>query len=348
MTTVDVTPAIMQGMATTVAKTRGREERMTTVPRNTAPWEAVGVNVEGALTASEAITQANLDWEVGLAPVYSTFPDQQLVDAGFPPEQVLKHIEDPRHKAVQRQTDGKVLGIVGNRYHPIQNRKGFDFIDNLVDSGDAKYVNVGTIGDGRLIYLQAKLPEGVTVAGEPLDQYLTLSNSHDGGSSCHVLFTPIRIWCQNTLNMAVARAKNKVSMRHTASARTKLHDARTLLDIGFSYFEEVARIGEAAALTKIDDAEFERFLKTLVPDPTGEDASTARAESKRADIRRVYNKADNLNNIKGTAWGAYNAVVEYDDHYATVKGKSPEESRLVRAVFKPNLKAEAAKLLLPA
>jgi phage/plasmid-like protein (TIGR03299 family) len=200
--------------------------------------------------------------------------------------------------------------------------------------------------------LQAKLPEGVTVAGEQIDEYLLLSNGHDGGASLQVMFTPVRVFCQNTLAYAIKKAKNRVTIRHTGDTTLKLNEARRILDIGFNYFEEVKRIGEEAAGIKISDADFDKFLLDLVPDPKGEKANKTRAENKRADIRFTYRTSENLNDIRGTNWGVYNAVAEYVDHVVEgPKSKTKEEkaeARLERTIFAPSLKDEAAKVLLPA
>lgn len=317
------------------------------LPDRVPSWAAVGADVSTAVTAEQAITEAGLDWDVDKVPLYVEQPDPAFENVGLT---YNEKVEVPDHFGIQRTDTHAVLGVVGNRYVPVQNRQAFSFLDDLVDSGEAKYVNAGSLKKGRLVYVQAKLPEGITVAGEPIDEYLTLATSHDGGSALQVLFSPVRIWCLNTLNAAIKGAKQKVTVRHSGVPEIKLNEAREILGIGFSYFEAIKTAGEAAALTKVTDAEFDEFLKTLVPDPKDPEANKTRAENKRADIRRVYKGSEDLNNIRGTAWGAYNAVVEYEDHYASVKTKDRDEAcaRLERTVFNPNLKAKAAGLLLPA
>ena len=99
------------------------------------PWHKLGVVTPDVLTAQEAITTAGLDWLVDLKPIY--FTDQV---------QEMQNVADKF--AVVRQTDDKCYGVVGNRYTPVQNLDAFNFMDNLVDSGDAKYETAGSLNGG--------------------------------------------------------------------------------------------------------------------------------------------------------------------------------------------------------
>lgn len=303
--------------------------------QNAVPWHGLGEPVDGLATAADAIAAAGLDWYVEKHPVFvADDPEYKPVPGKF------ATIRTDRHKP---------LGIVGRSYAPIQNAEAFEFADLLVDSGEAKYETAGSLYGGRQVWLLAKVPEGVTVAGEDIDRYMLMTNSHDGGSACVVLFTPVRVVCANTLNLALRRARKEgaqhVSIRHSGNVRDKLGEARRVLDIGFSYFADFTAIGETMAATSMDDAAFDRFLRELTPNPP-EGKNPARAERRREDIRALYRGADDLNNIRGTAWGAYNAVAAYEDHYMSVAGKHKDDGRFRRSLLVPNLKRRAESILV--
>ena len=86
-------------------------------------WHGLGVMTPMALNSRDAIVHAGLDWTVATRPMV-TF-DAENGAKGF--------VAVPDHYATVRETDDKVLGVVGSRYTPIQNLECFDFMDTIVD-----------------------------------------------------------------------------------------------------------------------------------------------------------------------------------------------------------------------
>src|SRR5262249_27318291 len=130
--------------------------------------------------------QAGLDWEVELFPLF-TATGQQVT-----------------HKAVKRSTDGKVLGVVGPRWQPLQNKDAFNWFDPFLAAGQATLEAAGSLAGGTRVWVLAKLNRDpiVVVPGDEVTKYLLLSNGHDGSLAVRCGFTPIRVVCNNTLQMA--------------------------------------------------------------------------------------------------------------------------------------------------
>ena len=105
------------------------------------PWHGLGTPVEKAMTSAEALELGGLDWEVNPKPVFT--------ETGF---------EIPNYKANIRSSDNSVLGIVTNRYKIVQNKEAFAFTDALLDGG-VTYETAGSLGNGKTIWLLAKMPE---------------------------------------------------------------------------------------------------------------------------------------------------------------------------------------------
>ena len=109
------------------------------------------------------------------------------------------------YKANIRDDNGSLLGIVSDRYKVVQNKDAFEFTDALLNHG-VKYETAGSLNGGRRIWLLAKLPDEYYLAEEKVDPYVVFSNCHDGSGAIKVAMTPIRVVCQNTLNLALNNA----------------------------------------------------------------------------------------------------------------------------------------------
>lgn len=272
------------------------------VVANEQAWHGLAVvHVEadgGKLYAEEALEKSGLDWRVFKEPI---------VRKGVPVAGKFYTVRD---------SDDSVLGIVGSGYEPVQNRDGFGFLNDLVDTDQIEIETAMSLREGRRVVILARRPDSVLVAGEELIPYLCFTNTHDGSGSVQMFATPVRVVCQNTLTMALSGVSNRYRMRHTSGVHVKLEEARKALEISFKYTDELAQVGEWMAETSISDREFDGFLKSLVPIAEDEKrkAVCGRVERRREEIREVYTTADNLNNIRGTRWGALNAVAEWVDH----------------------------------
>lgn len=268
---------------------------------NRPAWHGLGVvHMEaehGKLYADEALRKGGLDWRVFKEPV---------VRKGEPVAGKFYTVRD---------RDDAVLGIVGPSWEPVQNEDGFRFLDELVDADALEIETAISLKGGRKVAILARRPDDVLIAGEKVVPYVAFLNGHDGATSAQMFTTPVRMVCANTVNMALAGASAFYRMRHTRSVHAKLADAREALQVSFEYTDELARLGEWMAETRISDREFDRFLASLVPvDEDASKATVTRADARREEIREVYAAADNLGNIRGTRWGAFNAVAEWTDH----------------------------------
>lgn len=284
-------------------------ETMAFVQDRGTPWHGLGTPVENLMTAAEALEASGLDWTVEFDTVQSSagriFPNKRMT---------------------VRSTDGAPLGIVGDRYQIIQNKDAFAFADNLVDSGEAKYETAGSLHGGRRVFLSMELGHlDINVKGDDSDtkMYLMLTNSHDSATAAEGVITPIRTVCRNTLNLALSTAKASFKIRHTGDITAKLLQARTALGISFKYAEDFGRLAERLALKKVTDAQVLEILRTAVFPIDEERASDERlAEHSSTLAMENYLHSDNLDPIRGTAWGALNGIAEFIDYGMTYRGKA--------------------------
>lgn len=286
------------------------------------PWHGLGVKLDHAATAAEAITAAGLDWKVAKQPVYMRLPDGTYKTIGD------QHV-------VAREDNSAALGVVGNVYRPLQNKEAFSFFDAVVGSKEAIYHTAGALGSGEIIWILAKLNGIIQVKGHDItEKYLLLTNRHDGGGSVRIMFTPIRVVCQNTLNMALEDGtKFQAKLRHTVSMGTRVDQVRDALGIVNQKFAFFERAAQKLATVELTREAFESYLKGcgVIPanmaDLDGRSKSLAETMIQEVTNRFEHGKGNDAVGIKGTLWAAFNGVTEYVDYGRTTRGGDDGRAR---------------------
>jgi phage/plasmid-like protein (TIGR03299 family) len=280
----------------------------------TRPWHGLGTALDHPATSVEAIRAAGLDWRVEL---FSAFAAEQPI---------------PRAYGVVRMDRREPIAVVGKRYVPVQNREAFTFFDHLIGGGHAVYETAGALDQGRRIWLLARLPGEVWVTREDaVGKYLLLTNTHDGKSPLRALFTPIRVVCENTLRAALDGGQaGGISIRHVGDILEKAKVAQRLLGITLKYFDTFADQASAFASHSLTREALALYFERLVPDP--KDADPFRAVSTRETLVRLFEtgKGNSLPTVRGTLWGAVNAVCELVDHERPTRAKPGESEALNR------------------
>ena len=261
------------------------------------PWHGLGTKVLEAPASKDALQLAGLDWRVLQEPIYTA--TKELVDG---------------YKANVRDSDRKVLGVVTDRYRVIQNDEAFAFTDELLGAG-VKYETAGSLQGGRKVWLLAHMPHEYIISGERISPYLLFSNTHDGSGAIKVALTPIRVVCQNTLNLALANAKRSWSMIHTGDIKEKMQEAKDTLFLAENYMDELGKEFEALRMKKLTDKRVMEYIEILLPI---EDGSTPQQEKNmkrlREDMKVRYFDAPDLQGVGKNAYRFVNAVSDFATH----------------------------------
>lgn len=261
------------------------------------PWHGLGTKVLEAPASKDALQLAGLDWRVLQEPIYTAM--EELVDG---------------YKANVRDSDRKVLGVVTDRYRVIQNDEAFAFTDELLGAG-VKYETAGSLQGGRKVWLLAHMPHEYIISGERISPYLLFSNTHDGSGAIKVALTPIRVVCQNTLNLALANAKRSWSMIHTGDIKEKMQEAKDTLFLAENYMDELGKEFEALRMKKLTDKQVMEYIEILLP---LEDGSTPQQEKNmkrlREDMKIRYFDAPDLQGVGKNAYRFVNAVSDFATH----------------------------------
>jgi len=301
-------------------------------------WHGLGVTLPAnALDSTEALQYSGLaDWGLTKQPVYIGNPED-----GYEPV--------PDRFAVVRGTDGRPLGVVGAGYRIVQNEEAFSWADQLLGGEGFHYKTAGSLRGGQVVWLLAKAPFQVDLPDSPIDVFVLLTNTHDGSGAVTAAVTPVRIVCMNTLRAALSRAQATYRIRHTSGAQAKLAEAQRVLGLTRGAAERVRQRAEELAATRISDADFRAFLRELVPDPPDSKPGQTRAANVRDEISGIYHgHRYGQDHVRGTAWGAWQAVVAFNDHEMTsrkTRTSTAEETRFERILSGENIGGRALALL---
>ena len=295
------------------------------------PWHGLGIKVEEALDSASALSLAGLDWKVEQMPVYTG--DRKMI---------------PGYKANVRDRDGKVLGVVTDRYKVVQNAEAFAFTDELLGRG-VRYETAGSLQDGRRVWILARLPREYIITGEQITPYLIFSNSHDGSGAIKAALTPIRVVCQNTLNLALDTAKRTWSMIHTGDIRSKLREAEESLFLAEKYMASLGAEIENLQRKKLTDKQVLGFMEELLPLEAGAAVQQKKnVEKLRKDMERRYFDAPDLQHVGKNAYRFINAVSDFATHARPLRKTANHKENLFARTIDGNALIDRAYQMVKA
>lgn len=241
-----------------------------------------------------------------------------------------------------------VLATVGKRYKVVQNEALFAFGDGILDGG-ATWESAGSIKDGKVVFGSLVVPREFILdpngANDKTVTYLLVHTSHDGSTAVQANITPVRVVCQNTLNMALRDSKQSFKIRHTATVEGRIDEARRVLGLTFDHMDSFESMAKELFETAITNEQFTKLVTSIYEKPEdGSKVAETRWENKIDTLQELYLNGPTNANITGTAWGALNALTERIDYYRT--GRGANETIIAAASgFDPVVNAEKARVL---
>lgn len=261
------------------------------------PWHGLGTMVAEAPNSKDALRLAGLNWKVLQEPVYTE--NKELIQG---------------YKANVRDTDRKVLGVVTDRYKVIQNEEAFAFTDTLLGKG-VRYETAGSLQEGRRVWMLARLPREFIIGGERISPYMVFSNTHDGSGAVKTALTPIRVVCNNTLNLALRTAKRSWSMIHTGDISGKIEEAKNTLLLADEYMTALGQEFEDLRKIKLSEKQVLDYIKILLPMEENYSLLQKRGVEKlRADMKMRYFDAPDLKDVGNNGYRFVNAVSDFATH----------------------------------
>lgn len=280
------------------------------------PWHGLGVKVASALSSKEALQASGLDWQVEQRDIYT--------DSG---------ISIPGYKANVRDSDNKVLGIVSDRYKVVQNEEAFAFTDKLLGEG-VRYETAGSLNEGRKVWVLARMPREYIMLGDRISPYMVFSNSHDGSGAIRVAMTPIRVVCNNTLNLALSTATRSWSAMHTSRVQDRIGEAENTLFMAESYMDMLGKEFEELNKIKLSETKVMSAINDLLPiNESMSDLQKNNVEKLREDMKARYFDAPDLKQLSHNGYRFVNAVSDFATHSKPLRESSNYKENLFMKVM---------------
>jgi phage/plasmid-like protein (TIGR03299 family) len=284
------------------------------------PWHGLGNKVDSDIGIEDAIVSAGLDWEVGLKDLFT--------GEGTPVPA----------RATYRKSDDSILGVVGPRYTPLQNKDAFDWFQPFLDANECSIHTAGSLHSGQKVWVLAQLNRDSSeiVPGDEVGKFILLSNSHDGTTAIRVGYTPIRVVCANTMAMAHSKGSGSqlIRIRHTRSSQKNLEQVRDIMDNINVQFEATAEQFRFLASKNFNQTDIRRYVKTMlgIEGTIDDDIKTRTRNIMDEILALVEGPKQSATGVRGTWWAAYNGYNEYLNYN---KGRT-EDNRLDSLWFGQN------------
>jgi phage/plasmid-like protein (TIGR03299 family) len=300
-------------------------------------------NLDEDVTTQMMLDEAKLsNWNVRLSPLtdhisseWNDVSNSQLVI---------------RDNPFNGETD--VLSTVGSRYHVLQNEELFDFADAIHDANpECRWESAGSLKKGRVVFGSVDIPRTMVLdpqgANDETKLYLIVWTSHDGSVAVQAAITPVRVVCQNTLNLAMNNAKQSFKIRHTQTAEGKIQVARETLGLALGYFDDFEKEAQALFAESVNDKQFLDIVKTVYPKPAEDSSKIAQTkwDNKMVTLNELYHNSPTNANIKGTKWGVFNTLTERLDYFRSSRKSNTESKWASASGFDPIITAEKNKIL---
>lgn len=256
----------------------------------------------------------------------------------------------------------KVLGTVGPEFQPIGPLATCSIYDEAVNE---PVETIGALRDGAVLFISVKLPK-FEIRGDEIEDYLLVVNPMDGGESARIVRTPVRVVCQNTLMMGESLGAVHYKVKHDERAQEQLYNwLQDLYQKAKAKSRLIQEACEVLADFRVTETASQEILAKVYPDPRpGRNTAPREVMIKREEHRayvaqhQVVAREQVLELVggkghgsetkaaKGSAWGLYNGIVEYEDYRWARNPQQAMESSLFgpRADVKDRAFEECARV----
>lgn len=230
-------------------------------------------------------------------------------------------------KAIVRTDTNIPLGVVGINWEPVQPEVLYDMSKHLIEATDGSINGIINMYDGAVIGLSFKLAEREYIDHDRIDLnflMLTAFNGMYGLSGSAIAY--------RYASQSMANTSNKVfNLKHTKFVGNRIEVVKDMLKYYNREITSFDTLMNRLVTRPMSDEMAIEWFKSLFPAPRST-RSTRILDNSVALYRRLLRRqrADTIQGVSGTSYGAWCALTLYVNHHRTVRvhnGRDPEEVR---------------------
>lgn len=277
------------------------------------PWHSLGTVFAGTPTLDEARELA-FPWDVESVPL--TGPTGQAV-----PDAVGVARVEPGARA----EDSEIIATVGTQrgQHHLTNADAIEWYRPLVESGLVTLETGGSLKGGRRVWLLGKVQQGAELVvgkDDKIERYVLLAHGHDGEMGIFAGLNPVRVVCANTLawSLSGTNARGMIKARHSSKHGDRLSMLQEAILAQNAELDETVDAYRELARRSVAPAQVTKFAQAVfgeVERKAQEDGKVSRRLTKLVELFEG-GVGQHLDTARGTWWGLYNALTEYQTHHA--------------------------------
>lgn len=295
---------------------------------NTAPWHNTGHTITSDRKGFQIPQELN--FEIEARPIYT--------------EQNGNFVPMAKNRVLTRTDTNQALGIIGTSYHPYTNPQMWDVVSQYCKQTGGTLDKAGQYNNGEFVWATVRHDDYEVVSGDPITKYDMFINPFTNGRTFTLINTDLRIVCGNALSSALANNDGVYRIRHSRTTADRVQIAAEASAAAVSVRSHNVEFLKALAKVRLNESQIGEFTKTMFRIT---DNSNRRVLDRVDTFRGLVDvgMGSDLKGVRGTAYGLYQAAIEFADHHITVRGNGDNQLNSALAGSIALFKNKATKLV---
>ena len=219
----------------------------------TPAWHQLGTVFQGAKTLKEIITLAKCDYALTAEPIYVML-DGNYIDCN-------DRVAIVRHANYDDPTP-VVLEVVSSSYQLVTNLQLVEYYNELSERYSVE--TMGALRNGATFFFTLDAGE-VEINGGLVHQYFLVTDNKTATQQTRIVYTPVKVVCQNTLTTGLRQATFNMGVPHRTGNHERLQEIAGLVVQMEDGIQQVNKLFGDMGKSYVKLEEFKELVEQLYP-----------------------------------------------------------------------------------